>query len=151
MNMSTLIWEWSVSRINCQRILILFNLSLRKGQQMLTEQSKDLAVTFRSFAHKLSYVTSNIHILEYVQCFLTNHLFLLLQERVDITKDVLSKGCTLESMRELVPLDRLAIVASLQLRARSILGQNYDPLLVESMSSIQVKMISCLEFQNKKS
>ena len=67
-------------------------------------------------------------------------LFIRLQERVDITKDVLSKGFTLESMRELVPLDRMAIVASLQLRARSILGQNYDPLLVESMSSIQVEV-----------
>ena len=36
------------------------------------------------------------------------------------------------------PLNSLAVVANLELRARSLLGKNYDPLLVESMSSIQV-------------
>ena len=38
------------------------------------------------------------------------------------------------------PLNSLAVVASLELRARSLLGKNYDPLLVESMSSIQVSI-----------
>ena len=43
----------------------------------------------------------------------------------------------MSDLERVVPLDSLAVVASLELRARSLLGKNYDPLLVESMSSIQ--------------
>ena len=43
------------------------------------------------------------------------------------------------------PLNSLAVVANLELRARSLLGKNYDPLLVESMSSIQVSFANNCE------
>ena len=58
--------------------------------------------------------------------------------REDLTQKILNEKVeNLKDLQLVIPINQLAIVCSQDLRARSLLGTNYDPLLVDVISDIQ--------------